>query len=134
MTNKRPTLKELQEKKYSFPDSDLSGTLDDLLEKSVIELPNPKRLEEAGRTADPKYCRYHRIISHPLEKYVTLKESITRLVREGTIILDLDKTAEASHVTVQEVDESDSEMNLTEAPKALGECFLKVSLIVWPST
>jgi len=29
---KRPTLKELQEKKYPFPDSDLSGMLDDMLE------------------------------------------------------------------------------------------------------
>jgi len=30
-TKKRPTLKELQEKKYPFSDSDLSGMLDDLL-------------------------------------------------------------------------------------------------------
>jgi len=40
MTNKRPTLKELQEKKYPFPNSDLSGMLDDLLEKGVIEFPS----------------------------------------------------------------------------------------------
>lgn len=37
----------------------------------------------------------------------------------------MDETAETSHVIVQEADESDSEMNLTEAPKALGKCFLK---------
>jgi len=54
---KRPTLKELQEKKYSFPDSDLSGILDNLLQNGVIELPNPKRPEEARRVTDPKYCR-----------------------------------------------------------------------------
>jgi len=30
---RHPTLKELQEKKYSFPDSDLPGMLYDLLEK-----------------------------------------------------------------------------------------------------
>jgi len=75
-TKKRTTLKELQEKKYPFPDSDLSSMLDDLLEKGVIELPKPKGPEEAGRTADPKYCGYHRIVSHPLEKFVTLKECI----------------------------------------------------------
>ena len=45
-----------------------------------------------------------------------------RLAREGRIILDLEET---SHVTMQEVDESDSEMNLTEVPKALGKCFPK---------
>jgi len=42
-----------------FPDSDLSGMLDDLLENRIIEFPPPKRPEEAGRTADPKYFRYH---------------------------------------------------------------------------
>ena len=44
VTNKRPTLKELQKKKYLFPNSDLSGMLDDLLEKGVIKWPEPKRL------------------------------------------------------------------------------------------
>jgi len=73
---KRPTLKELQEKKYPFPDLDLSGMLDDLLEKGIIELPQSKRPEEARRTNDPKYYRYHRVVSHPLEKYITLKEHI----------------------------------------------------------
>ena len=63
---KRPTLKELQEKKYPFPDLDLSGMLDDLLKKGIIELPPSKRPEESGRTNDPKYCRYHRVVSHPL--------------------------------------------------------------------
>jgi len=32
-TRRRPTLKELREKKYPFPNLDLSGMLDDLLEK-----------------------------------------------------------------------------------------------------
>jgi len=99
--------------------------LDDLLEKCVIELPESKRLEEAGRTTDPKYCRYHRIVGHPLEKCITLKEYIIRLAREGRIILDLDEIVEANHVTMQEVDESDSEVDLTEVPVALGEFFLR---------
>jgi len=62
---KRPTLKELQEKKYRFPDLDLSGMMDELLEKGIIELPPSKRPEESGRTNDPKYYRYHRVVSHP---------------------------------------------------------------------
>ena len=49
-----PTLKELREKKYSFPDSDLPGMFDDLLEKGVIQLPEPKRPEDVGKTVDPK--------------------------------------------------------------------------------
>jgi len=84
---KHPTLTEFQEKKYPFPDSDLSGMLDDLLEKGIIELPPSKRPEESGRTNDPKYCQYHRAVSHPLEKRITLKEPIMQLAKDGTIIL-----------------------------------------------
>ena len=47
------------------------------------------------------------------------------MAREGRIILNLDETAEASHIIVQEADESDLKINLTKAPKALGECFPK---------
>ncbi|KAH7846327.1 hypothetical protein Vadar_012559 [Vaccinium darrowii] len=46
---KRPTLKELQEKRYTFPDSDVPSMLEDLLEKNVIQLPECKRLEEMGK-------------------------------------------------------------------------------------
>ena len=78
---KLPSLKELQEKKYPFPDSDLSGMLDDSLEKGIIKLPPSKRPEESGRTNNPKYCRYHRVVSHPSEKCITLKERIMQLLK-----------------------------------------------------
>jgi len=81
-TKKRPSLKKFQEKKCPFPDLDLLGILDDLLERSVIELPEPKHREEAGRTANPKYCQCHRIISHTLEKCITLKEHIMQLAED----------------------------------------------------
>ncbi|KAH9621582.1 hypothetical protein KSS87_002730 [Heliosperma pusillum] len=96
----RPLLKELQAKKYPFGDSDLSNILDDLLEKNVIQLPESKRPEQANKTTDPNYCRYHRLVSHPLEKCITLKEKIMQLAREGQIILDLDETVAANHASV----------------------------------
>lgn len=46
----------------------LSLTLNKLLEEKVIELPDSTRPEEARRTTDPNYSRYHRVISHPLKK------------------------------------------------------------------
>jgi len=98
---KQPTLKEFQEKKYPFADSDLSGMLDDSLENEIIELPTLKRLEEAGRTTDPKYRRYHWVIIHPLEKYITLKERIMQLARDGRIILDLDDPIGTNHISTQ---------------------------------
>ncbi|XP_074315668.1 uncharacterized protein LOC141651875 [Silene latifolia] len=96
----KPTLKELQAKKYPFPDSDLSGMLDDLLEKKVIQLPESKRPDQANKTSDPNYCRYHRLVSHPLEKCITLKEKIMQLFRDGKIILDLDETVATNQTTV----------------------------------
>ena len=41
------------------------------------------------------------------------------------MISDLDETIKASPVTMEEVDESDSEIELTKAPEALEECFPK---------
>jgi len=45
MIRRCPTLKELQEKIYLFPDSHWPGMLDDLLEKGVLQLPESKRPE-----------------------------------------------------------------------------------------
>ena len=73
--------------------------LEDLLEKNVIKLLECKRLEEMRRTNDPKYCIYHRVVSHPVEKCFVLKNLILSLAKEGKILLDLDETTEANHAT-----------------------------------
>ena len=41
------------------------------------------------------------MVSHPLEKCITIKERIMQLAKEGMIILDLDDVAEANHVSSQ---------------------------------
>ncbi|CAL9004722.1 unnamed protein product [Prunus brigantina] len=97
---RRRTLKELEEKTYPFPDSDVAGMLEDLLEKKVIELPECKRPEEMNRVNDPKFCKYHRIVSHPVEKCFVLKELIMNLARQGRIELDVDEIAEANVATI----------------------------------
>ncbi|KAH7842212.1 hypothetical protein Vadar_002709 [Vaccinium darrowii] len=98
--DKRPTLKELQAKKYPFLDSDVPGMLEDLLEKKVIQLPECKRPEEIGRVNDLKYCQYHRIVSHPTEKYFVLKELLVDLASQNKILLNLDEAAECNHTTI----------------------------------
>jgi len=96
-----PYFERTSEKKFPFPDLDLSGMVDDLLEKGVIQLLEQKRPEEVGKITDLKYCRYHRMPSHPLEKCVTIKKHIVQLAKEERIILDLDDVAEANHVSCQ---------------------------------
>jgi len=75
-TRRRPTLKELQETKYWFPDLDLPGMLDDLIEKGVIQLLESKRPKDVARAVNPKYCCHYKIASHPLEKCITIKKRI----------------------------------------------------------
>ncbi|KAM1444030.1 hypothetical protein ACFX2I_040231 [Malus domestica] len=77
----KSTLRELEQKVYLFPDSDMDVMLDDLLEKKVIELPKCKRPEEMNRANDPKYCKYYRIVSHPVGKCFVLKELIMKLAQ-----------------------------------------------------
>ncbi|KAL0355653.1 UNVERIFIED_CONTAM: hypothetical protein Sradi_4012200 [Sesamum radiatum] len=89
---RRPTLKELQEKEYPFPDSDVPYIFHELLERKLIELPESKRPDEAGRVNDPKYCKYHRVVSHPIERCFVVKEKIMALVKEGKILLDVEET------------------------------------------
>ena len=93
-------MKELEEKKYPFPDFDVLNMLEDLLLKMVIELPECQHLEEMGRVNDPNYYHYHRIVSHPVEKCFVLKYLIMRLAKQGRIHLDLDEVVESNHATV----------------------------------
>ncbi|KAM2672670.1 hypothetical protein EV1_008331 [Malus domestica] len=77
----RRTLKELEEKIYPFPDSDVVAMLDNLLDKKVISLPECRRPEEMNRTDNPRYCKFHRFISHPTEKCFVLKDPILKLAQ-----------------------------------------------------
>lgn len=58
------TLKEFEENEYPFLDSEVFDFLDQLLEQKMIELLVAKRPEEAGKMNHPKYCKFHKIISH----------------------------------------------------------------------
>ena len=80
----------MQEKQYPFPDSDVFKILDYLLTLKVIELPEMKRPEEANQTNDPKYCKYHHLVSHPVERCFVLKDKIMELARQGNITFDDD--------------------------------------------
>ena len=84
-------MKELEEKKYHFLDSNMPNMLEDLLQKKVIELPECKHPEKMGYVNDPNYCHYHRIVSHPMEKCFILKYLIMKLAKQGRIHLDLDE-------------------------------------------
>ncbi|KAM2519224.1 hypothetical protein PS1_033919 [Malus domestica] len=97
---RRRTLKELEEKTYPFPDSDVVAMLNDLLDKKVIGLPECRRPEEMNRTDSPRYCKFHRFISHPTEKCFMLKDLIMKLAKKGIIELDLDDVVKSNYTTI----------------------------------
>ncbi|KAM1363941.1 hypothetical protein ACFX2F_042563 [Malus domestica] len=74
--------------------------LEDLLEKKVISLPECRRPEEMNRTDSPRYCKFHRFISHPTEKCFVLKDLIMKLAQKGIIELDLDDVVKSNYTTI----------------------------------
>ncbi|XP_015064659.1 uncharacterized protein LOC107009851 [Solanum pennellii] len=90
--NQKLTLKEMQRKDYDIPwFHDVSAIFDELLEMKLFELPEMKRSDEAGRSDDPKYCKYHRLVGHPIEKCFLFKDKIMDLARKGKIELEDEK-------------------------------------------
>ncbi|KAA0041804.1 ty3-gypsy retrotransposon protein [Cucumis melo var. makuwa] len=97
---RRSTLKERQEKVYHFRDSGLPDMLEQLLEKQLIQLSECKQLVEIGMVNDHNYCKYHRVIRHPIEKCFVLKELILKLPLDKRIELDLDGVAQTNYAAV----------------------------------
>ncbi|PIN07544.1 hypothetical protein CDL12_19889 [Handroanthus impetiginosus] len=103
------TLKEMQEKEYHFPNSDVPHILDELLARKLIELPQSKLPKEVGRTNDPKYCKYHRVVSHPIEKCFVFKDKVMALAKEGKIVLNTEDIANVNLVNVMVAENTSKE-------------------------
>ncbi|KAH0686458.1 hypothetical protein KY284_017011 [Solanum tuberosum] len=98
-SNQKSTLREMQGKNYPFLDSDVSEIFDELLVLKLTDLPEMKRPDEAGKADDPNYCKYHRLVSHPLEKCFVFKDRVMRLVNEKKIVLD-DEKASSNQISI----------------------------------
>jgi hypothetical protein len=63
-----------------------------LRELNRIELPKPKRPEEASKFKEPNFCHYHRILGHTLKGCFVVKDIIQKMIDDGTIDADLLKS------------------------------------------
>ncbi|XP_070013905.1 uncharacterized protein [Nicotiana sylvestris] len=72
---------------------------EELLELNLIELPEMKRANEDGKTNDLNYCKYHRLVRHPLEKCFVFNDKVIDLAREKKIVLE-DEKASANQVSI----------------------------------
>ena len=74
-------------KQYSFKDKQVV-TIFHLLHKwNKLKLPEARRLNKVGRTNDPNYCLFHRMVHHPTNKCFVLKDKIQVLVDAGVLTL-----------------------------------------------
>ncbi|KAL0313517.1 UNVERIFIED_CONTAM: hypothetical protein Sradi_5751000 [Sesamum radiatum] len=89
----------MQIKQYPFLDCDVFGIFDDLLNANLIELPELKLLEEAGKTDDPKYCKYHRLVGHPIHDCFIFKDKVMQLAHQGKVLLEEDN-ATSNSITI----------------------------------
>ena len=89
-------------KQYSFKD-DQVVTIFHLLQKgNKLKLPDARRPNEIGRMNDPKYCLFHRMIHHPIDKCFVLKDRIQTLVDAGVLTLKSEqKKVTANMVTLE---------------------------------
>ncbi|KAL0462701.1 UNVERIFIED_CONTAM: hypothetical protein Slati_0157700 [Sesamum latifolium] len=83
----------MQTKQYPFLDSKVFGIFDDLLNANLIELPEMKRSEEAGKTNDLKYFKYHRLVGYPIHDCFIFKDKVMNLARQGKISAEEDNAA-----------------------------------------
>ena len=75
-------------KQYSFKDEQVV-TIVHLLQKgsNKLNLPEVPRPNEVGRTNDPNYCLFHKMVHHPTDKCFVLKDRIQALVDVGVLTL-----------------------------------------------
>jgi len=67
-----------------------------------MKLPDARRPNEIGRTNDPKYCLFHRMIHHPTDKCFVLKDRIQALIDSGVLTLKSEqKKVTANMVTLE---------------------------------
>lgn len=103
---KKATMKESLEKNYSFTDDLVEDMFEDLLEQKLITLPEVKRPHEERKTTHPKYCPYHRLISHTL-KYIFFKDKIQELFDSKTIELPPLEKMTANPITADDDEEGE---------------------------
>jgi hypothetical protein len=92
LTPRRPTLSERQNREYSFLVEEVEDLFMGLWELNLIELPKPKRPEEASKFKEPNFCHYHRILGHALKGCFVVKNIIQKMIDDGIIDANLLKS------------------------------------------
>ena len=63
-------------KQYSFKDEQVVTIFHLLQKNGKLKLPEVRHPNEVGRTNDPNYCLFHRMVHHPTNKCFVFKEHV----------------------------------------------------------
>ena len=67
-------------KQYSLKDEYIISLFKLLHKSNKLKLPEAKRLKEVGKTNDPNYCLYHRMVKHPTKNCYIFKDVLQALI------------------------------------------------------
>jgi len=67
-------------KQYSLKDEHVVSLLKLLHKSNKFKLPEAKHPEEMGKTDDPNYCLYHRMVGYPAKSYYIFKDVLQALI------------------------------------------------------
>jgi len=59
---------------YSFKDEHVDSLFKLLNKSNKLKLPKARRLDEVGKTDNPNYCLYHRMLGHPTRSCYLFKD------------------------------------------------------------
>jgi len=74
-------------KLYFFKDEHMIHLIKLLQKSNKLKLPKIRRPEEVGKTDDPSYCLYHRMLGHPTKNCYIFKDVLQALI--GAEVLKL---------------------------------------------
>ena len=67
-------------KNYSFKDEHVDSLFKLLNKSNRLKLPEVRRLEDVGKTDNPNYCLYHRMLGHPTKSCYIFKDILQDLI------------------------------------------------------
>ncbi|KAG9442418.1 hypothetical protein H6P81_018272 [Aristolochia fimbriata] len=87
---------------YQGRKQDVPIMLDQLLDNQLLKLPEIKRPGDQSKSKDLNFCKYHRLVGHPMEKCFVLKDRIMELAAQGRIKIEgAENTASSHAISIQ---------------------------------
>ena len=87
-------------KQYSFKDEHVNSLFKLLNKSNRLKLPEVRHPEEVGKTDNPNYCLYHRMLRHPTKSCYIFKEILQALIDAEVLKLHPEQKKETANMTL----------------------------------